>query len=175
MRLYASQHQENCIIVSNDEELRNASKRKIRFICPRCHEEYEKHWDHWCVQKDNCHVCPNCSKKESSYEFLVREWLEKHNLKYEREYWFEDCRDKRVLPFDFMIKHNDFIILIEVDGCQHYYDSPIFQSFTLEERKHKDNIKTEYCKSHGYILLRLPFWDFNQDTYIKKLEQTFFG
>ena len=36
-------------------------------------------------------------------------------------------------------------------------------------------IEAYYCKEKGYILLRLPFWDFERDTYIKKLNLTFFG
>lgn len=168
MRLYANAVQDGCMILSNDDELRNATNGKVRFVCPKCGQEYEKKWCHWIAQKDNCHVCPVCSKKESSYEFLVNQWLMDNGLSYARECWFEDCRDKRVLPFDFIVWVDDKIVLIEVDGCQHYYDSPMFKTFTLEERKRKDTIKTEYCKQHGYELLRLPFWDFDRDTYIKK-------
>lgn len=175
MRRYASLVQENVKILSTDEELVMASKRKVKFICPKCEKEYEKDWSHWIMQKDNCHFCPICSKKESSYESLVDKWLKENGFAFTREYWFQDCKDKRVLPFDFIVWNDDNIVLIEVDGCQHYYESPMFTSFTLDERKRKDKIKTDYCLEHGYILLRLPFWDFSKDTYIKKLKQTFFG
>lgn len=175
MRLYASREQDNCQIVSTDEELKNASHQRIKFICPKCGKAYEKHWDHWVAQPKNCHFCQKCAHKESSYEYLVKVWLDEHNFSYDREYWFEDCRDIRVLPFDFIVwRENDFV-LIEVDGCQHYYDSPMFTNLTLKERQNKDKIKTDYCIQHGYTLLRIPFWDFSRDTYIRKLNETFFG
>lgn len=174
MRLYASRHQKECVIISTDEELKESKNKKIKFLCPKCHKVYEKEWYHWFIQKDNCHFCQECSKYESSYEILVKQWLEENNIEYKREYWFEDCRDKRVLPFDFMVNFHNKIVLIEVDGSQHYYESPIFNNLTLEERRNKDNIKTEYCRNNGYTLLRIPFWDFNSDTYIRKLEETFF-
>lgn len=175
MRLYASRVQKNCNIVSSDEDLINASRIKIKFICPECGKYYEKKWCHWISQANNCHLCQSCPKKESTYSRQVRLWLEENNLKYTTEFWFEDCRDIRVLPFDFYIKYNNKIFLIEVDGAQHYYESPIFNNLTLEERQNKDKIKTEYCKNNGYILLRIPYWDFNRDTYIHKLNKTFFG
>ena len=175
MRLYASKVQENCCILSSDDELNNATKCKIKFICPECGKPYEKKWCHWIAQAKNCHFCPTCLKKESTYSRQVRAWLEENGLKYITEFWFEDCKDIRVLPFDFYISYNNKIFLIEVDGAQHYYESPIFNNLTLEERKSKDRIKTDYCEQHGYTLLRIPYWDFNRDTYIKKLDKTFFG
>lgn len=175
MRLYASKIQENCVILSSDEDLINSSHAKIEFICPQCQKTYKKKWCHWLQQPKNRHFCPKCMIKESNGEFLVKEWLESKGIEYKREFWFEDCKDIRVLPFDFMINRHGQIYLIEVDGCQHFYKNLLFNNLTLEERQRKDNIKTEYCKEKGYILLRLPFWDFERDTYIKKLNLTFFG
>lgn len=175
MRLYAERVQDNCIILSNDEELKNASRVKIKFQCPECGRVYEKKWCHWIGQPKNCHLCQQCLKKESTYERLVRLWLEDNHLQYQREFWFSDCKDIRVLPFDFYIEYKDKIFLIEVDGCQHYYNNLMFNNFTLEERKRKDKIKTNYCIEKGYTLLRLPYWNFNNNTYICKLHKTFFG
>lgn len=175
MRLYASKVQKNCCILSSDEDLRNSTKVKIRFKCPECGNQYEKKWCHWIAQPDNCHFCQSCLKKESTYSRQVKRWLEENKLNYTTEFWFEDCRDIRVLPFDFYIEYNGKIFLIEVDGAQHYYQSQFFKNLTLKERQSKDSTKTEYCKQKGYTLLRIPYWDFNRDTYIKKLNKTFFG
>ena len=175
MRLYASRVQRNCCILSSDDELNDASKIKIKFKCPECGKEYKKKWCHWLEQAKDCHLCQDCLKKESTYSKQVRLWLEKNHITYETEFWFKDCKDIRVLPFDFYIQYNNKIFLIEVDGAQHYYESPIFKNLTLEERQTKDKIKSNYCAEHGYILLRIPYWDFNRDTYINKLNKTFFG
>lgn len=80
-------------------------------------------------------------EKESTYSRQVRAWLEENGLKYITEFWFEDCKDIRVLPFDFYILYNNKIFLIEVDGAQHYYESSIFNNLTLEERKAKIRLK----------------------------------
>lgn len=42
MRLFASLNQENVKILSTDEELMNASRQKVKFICPKCGVIYEK-------------------------------------------------------------------------------------------------------------------------------------
>ena len=309
MRLYASRVQENCIILSTDEELRNANDIKVKFICPRCGEEYEKKWCHCIAQPDNEHFCrrcsteicadkrtrteeevreaynsygykllstyqeyidnggnharlscidkdgykystslgslysgnsgnnkfstsnpfaaenlqkwcndnnvklqvlqqlddihakfevkcscgstyvaeayeimtlgrtrcPSCSKRESRLELKTREWLEENNIPFIPEYRFDDCRDIRSLPFDFKCDWNNNIILIEVDGGQHYYVTQWTNEEILKEQKRRDNIKTKYCKDNGYILLRIPFWDFDRDTYKMKLSKTFFA
>ena len=309
MRLYANRVQENCVILSTDDELSNANDIKVKFICPRCGEEYEKKWCHWIAQPDNEHFCrkcstkiradkrtrtekevvdayknygykllssyqeyidnggnharlscvdkdgykystslgslsngnagnnkfstsnpfasenlqkwcddnnvklqvlqqlddihakfevkcscgstyvaeayeimtlgrtrcPSCSKRESRLELKTREWLEENNIPFIPEYRFDDCRDIRSLPFDFKCDWNNNIILIEVDGGQHYYVTQWTNEEILKEQKRRDNIKTKYCKDNGYILLRIPFWDFDRDTYKMKLSKTFFA
>lgn len=118
--------------------------------------------------------CSICSHKESSYEERVRKWLENNNIPFIKEYGFCGCKDKRILPFDFKCNFDGKIFLIEVDGSQHYYEQNWFNNISLEERKRKDEIKSNFCKENNYILIRLPFWDFNNNTYINKLNKTFF-
>lgn len=119
--------------------------------------------------------CSICSHKESSYEERVRKWLENNDIPFIKEYGFCGCKDKRILPFDFKCDFDGKIFLIEVDGSQHYYEQNWFNNISLEERKRKDEIKSNFCKENNYILIRLPFWDFNNNTYINKLNKTFFG
>lgn len=119
--------------------------------------------------------CKECSNKESSYEYRVRLWLENNNIPYIQEFRFDDCRDKYPLPFDFRCDFNNKMIMIEVDGPQHTYDTNWFDNISFEERQRKDKIKTDYCVKKSIFLLRIPFWNFYKDTYIKKLKETFFG
>ena len=120
-------------------------------------------------------TCPKCSKKESRLELKTREWLEENNIPFIPEYRFDDCRDIRSLPFDFKCNWHNKIILIEVDGGQHYYITQWTNKDDLISQKHRDNIKTKYCIDNGYTLLRIPFWDFERDTYKTKLHKTFFA
>ena len=119
--------------------------------------------------------CPVCSQKESRFELKTKEWLEQNNIPFIQEYRFEDCRNKRSLPFDFRCDWHDKVVLIEVDGGQHYYVTQWTDENDLKEQKVRDKIKTQYCKSHGYVLLRIPFWLYNSGTYRNKLQETFFG
>ena len=104
---------------------------------------------------------------------MTREWLEEHDIPFQTQYRFPDCRNKRSLPFDFKCDWHNQIILIEVDGGQHYYVTQWTSKEDLERQKERDKIKEDYAKEHDYILLRIPFWLFNTGTYINKLQETF--
>ena len=119
--------------------------------------------------------CAECIRHESGLERKTREWLEENNISYTSQYRFDDCRYKRSLPFDFKVDWNGKTILIEVDGQQHYYISDWNPEAVYNSQVERDRIKTKYCKEHGYILLRIPCWDFTRDTYKEKLYKTFFG
>lgn len=119
--------------------------------------------------------CHNCVSKESGLERMTREWLEANNIPYEREYRFKDCKNKRPLPFDFKVDWKGKIILVEVDGGQHYKPTQWMDESDMQAQQKRDKIKTEYCKNHDYQLLRLPFWWFNTTRYEKELNETFFG
>lgn len=99
--------------------------------------------------------CPRC--KESHGEKQIRQWLNGHNVLYEKQYKFDDCYDIKPLPFDFYLpKYN---LCIEYDGEQHFRPVDFFggeKHFKLQQ-KH-DNIKNEYCKNNGILLLRIPYY-----------------
>ena len=180
MRLYASRVQENCIILSSDEELFNATNIRLKFICPICGKEFTKKWCHWIAMPFNKHVCPSCNDKsvssgKSQYSLMTIEWLNKHNIQYIQEYTFSDCRNKNCLRFDFYIEWNNNIILIEVNGMQHYYTSGWTDGKKLLYNQKCDNIKKQYCQDKGYTLVSIPYWLYRHDTYEKILYKTFFN
>jgi hypothetical protein len=96
--------------------------------------------------------------------------LDDNNYNYEPQYTFDDCRDKRKLPFDFGIKNdaNKLIMLVELNGQQHY--SPFtycnepkeIKIKNYNERRRKDLIKENYCKQHNIPLLIIKYSDFNK-------------
>lgn len=181
MRLYASRVQENCVILSTDEELRESARNRLRFVCPSCGEEFTKRWYHWINMPFNHHVCPKCNKNPisagiSQYTLLTEQWLKDNHIKYDKEYVFDDCKYKNVLRFDFCVKDwNGKMVLIEVDGMQHFYTSTWTTQERLEETQLRDKIKDEYCKSHNLTLVRIPYWLYRHTTYKDILKQTFFG
>lgn len=104
------------------------------------------------------------SRELSSYEQIVAEFLEEQNIPYKREFKFTDCRKKRLLPFDFCLWYDSSKrILIEVDGELHYK-----QSDHLNEVKSNDEYKTRYCEYKKIPLLRIPYWEFNENEDYKK-------
>lgn len=99
-----------------------------------------------------CPVCDN-SKGEREIAYI----LNKNNINYISQYKFENCRDKKELPFDFYLV--DFNIAIEFDGKQHFELVEIFKNF--KETIWHDILKNIYCEDNNIKLLRIPYWDFN--------------
>lgn len=107
--------------------------------------------------------CSKCvrSKGEKSIENI----LNKMNISYISQHKFNDCIDKKPLPFDFYLP--TYNIAIEYQGEQHY--NPVcFCSISKEQaesnllltRKH-DEIKKTYCQSNNIDLLEISYWDFD--------------
>ena len=96
--------------------------------------------------------CEHKSKGESFIEDLLKQY----NIHYIRQKRFDDCRNKKTLPFDFYIPIIN--TCIEYDGEQHF--SPI-EHWGGEEmfkiRQQNDKIKTEYCKEKGINLIRISY------------------
>ena len=101
--------------------------------------------------------CSICSGKESKNEKIIREYLELHDIVYEQEKRFDDCKDKLYLPFDFYLpKYN---MCIEYDGEQHYWD--VFSKESTALTKAHDAIKTKYCTDNNIRLIRIPYYEKN--------------
>ena len=110
-------------------------------------------------------TCYSCSCKESSGEKLIRNFLENNNIYYEQEKRFEDCKDKKSLPFDFYVP--DYNLIIEFDGQHHFED--IRGELNHKTTVKHDKLKNEYCTSHNINLLRIPYWDgHNIDNILKE-------
>lgn len=98
--------------------------------------------------------CPKCSISKGELE--IAKWLDKHEVLYETQKRFEDCKDNRYLPFDFYLCDKN--ICIEYDGEQHYKSVDFFggdNAFILRQ-KH-DRIKNEYCKRNNIELVRIAY------------------
>jgi very-short-patch-repair endonuclease len=98
----------------------------------------------------NINIINNSSKGEKS----VMKFLENNNIKYIREYKFQDCKNINYLRFDFYLP--DYNLLIEYDGKQHFNSINIWGGLEgLKKRKLNDEIKNKYCKKNGIPLLRI--------------------
>ncbi len=104
--------------------------------------------------------CPVC--KQSQGEYRIKTWLDNHNVKYKKEYSFEDLKGlgNCKLRFDFCIfdKSGNIKTLIEYDGKQHFEETPYMKD--NEKVRLHDLRKNEYCIKNNYDLLRINYKDF---------------
>jgi len=122
---------------------------KIDVICP-IHSV-------WKTRPSNLlkgHGCPKC--KTSKGEIKIENILKEKNINYISQKKFNDCINKKKLPFDFYLP--DYNICIEFDGEQH------FKPFRFEknnERLNKtirnDNLKNQYCDKNNIKLIRIKY------------------
>ena len=127
---------------------------KVKIICKNKHLFEQTPYKHlFCLQG-----CPVCNA--SGGEQLIISWLNSNGYKnaFCFQYFFEDCKDKNPLPFDFYIPEKN--ILIEYQGEQHYKQIDHFggrKEFLL--RKHHDWLKRRYARKNNLKLLAIPYWD----------------
>ncbi|MCQ2543382.1 MAG: hypothetical protein MJ126_04400 [Lachnospiraceae bacterium] len=109
----------------------------------------------------SCHTTSCGCKIESSLERITESILVKYNIKYIKQYSFDDCVYKYKLKFDFAILDDNgkVIFIIENDGRQHYESVEFFGGQEgFESTQIRDEIKNKYCKSHNIPLLRFPYY-----------------
>lgn len=109
--------------------------------------------------------CTHC--RISKGEKRVDDYLKKVEVNFVREYTFTNCRHIRPLPFDFAIidDQGKLLALIEYDGEHHYREWRFSCQKTAEEKlkntQRNDSIKDKYCEENSILLLRIPYWEFN--------------
>lgn len=133
----------------------NGQNKDAHFKCKKCGYDWYSN-AHYMASSEYGKQCPNCERFYIG-EKKVSDVLSSYNIKFIQQYKFDDCKDKRSLPFDFYLP--SYNIAIEVDGIQHYKQRVGWTDLELIQ-KH-DNIKTAYCVSHNINLIRIPYWEHN--------------
>ena len=117
--------------------------------------------------------CEKCTKKISGLELTVMNYLKDNNIKFEYQYSYSDCKNKKLMPFDFYL--NDYNTCIEVDGDQHFHCAFINEKEKalkkLEQVKINDRKKEEYCLNNGIGLIRIPYWKIKNGKFKEILSQ----
>lgn len=108
----------------------------------------------------------SCGCTRSIGELKIAEILCKNNIKFKKEFSFNDLlSDKgRPLRFDFAIfKNNKIFCLIECQGIQHYEAVDFFggQEKYLQQKRY-DKLKKEYCINNQINIIEIPYWDYNK-------------
>ena len=127
-----------------------------------------KHGPFWQVASyhlsgNGCPVC--CASKG---ELFIENVLREKNADYQKQFTIEGCRNRRLLPFDFVIMRNGEILgCIEYNGGQHYF--PVKRwggEKTFEAVKKRDTIKYTFCLRKRIPLLIIPYYEKNIETLI---------
>ena len=97
--------------------------------------------------------------------------FDKIGIHYQRQFKFDNCKNKRLLPFDFAIfPHGKKMGLVEFHGEQHYRPIPYWGGKKKFDQVQKnDLIKQKFANTEGIPLLIIPF------TEIDSLQETIKG
>lgn len=101
----------------------------------------------------------SCGCIKSKSEEKIAKILSNRNIKFLREYSFQELKDKKPLRFDFAIfKENNLLFLLEYDGVQHFKTSmDWWYDDSLEERAKRDELKNKYCLINNIKLIRIRY------------------
>lgn len=151
-------------IHNNKYEYKDLSVTKglINIICPN-HGPFIQ----YLYYHEYGHGCSECNST-SRGEDRIKYFLENLNIRFKRNYEFEDCKRIKRLRFDFYLP--ELNMCIEYDGEHHFEENEYFGEGNLEYMKENDRIKNEYCQSKNIKLIRIPFYDYkNIETILNDL------
>ncbi len=134
------------------------SGKKVFWLCEKGHE-----WESAITDRTRPYGngCPRCS--ESKGEKKTLETIESLGIYHERQFKFDNCKDKKSLPFDFLVIQNGSCGLIEYQGKQHY--QPVENwggEKELANIQSRDQIKQSFCDNVNIPLLKIPYWEYNK-------------
>ncbi|MDR0676087.1 MAG: hypothetical protein LBF97_03485 [Elusimicrobiota bacterium] len=121
-------------------------KNKIKIICLKHGIFEQRAGDHL-----HGHGCPKC--QNSKGEEQIEKILIENNIHFISQYKFNDCKNKRKLPFDFYLP--EYNTCIEYQGEQHF--KPKFGEKSLEQIQFTDKIKKEYCIKNNIKLIEIRY------------------
>ena len=128
------------------------SHDKVKIICKKHNKIFEQTPANHLIGQG----CPKCN--ESKGEKIIEEFLINNNIKYIKQYKFDNCKYKYKLPFDFYLPN--YNTCIEYDGKQHF---EIIKYWGGEDNfnkiKIRDEIKNNYCKINNIKLIRIKYDD----------------
>jgi very-short-patch-repair endonuclease len=141
--------------IKKSNEVFKSSSQKFWFHCDKCDNEFASKL---------CHItdgswCPKCRYKteDKLFKILIEKY---HSLK--SQYKVEWCKDKKHLPFDFVIEERK--IIIEQDGEQHW--KQVAKWKTPEHNRKRDLYKMNCANENGYSIIRI----LQKDVYYNKYD-----
>lgn len=140
-----------------------SSSKKVSVKCPHCGRCLKKKYTLNYIYETLSVPCI-CGDGMSKPEKIFFNILEQSNIEFEYQYSPEWAGNYR---YDFFIEQ--YNIVIEVDGEQHYKESNKFIN-TLEETIKNDETKTFLCKSNGLSIKRINCSNINVENIINQIK-----
>ena len=152
-----------CAVISTEDYHNLATERGFTWLGPEVPNTVTK--TKWQCQKGHIWEtkfsyiqtgtgCPICH--QSRGEKAITSFLNDYGIIYSRQQRFDECRDKRPLPFDFYFYLNQSHFLVEYDGIQHF-EPMSFGDDKLENIQRRDIIKTKFAHDNNFILIRIHY------------------
>ena len=141
--------------------------REFEFICPYCGGVFKRKIS---TVKRSGVRCRKCVV--SSGETKILNHLDKNNINYIHDQpYFNDLIGIGNNPLrpDFILP--DYKIWIEYDGEFHY--KKMYDDNSFEILKNHDKRKNEYAEKHGWKMIRIPYWEFDNIENILEKELIF--
>ena len=136
----------------NKEEYVSNNTVNLKIKCGGCGDIFTTSLANYEYSKTD--RCPSCSHFRSKGEKIIYECLKEQNVIFEEQKKFDNCRDSRMLPFDFYLPNRKMII--EFDGRQHF--EPVFGEESFQATKKHDEIKNNFCTNNNINLVRIPYY-----------------
>lgn len=135
---------------------------KIEWFCLVCEKPFKAAPSHIIYMKTGCTRC-----KLSHGEIKIENFLEEHNIEFDKQKRFKECRRILPLPFDFYLP--ELNVCIEFDGEHHHGPYRFLKNIKSKEesekmyelQKIKDEIKDKFCHDNGIELIRIHCHDSN--------------
>jgi hypothetical protein len=113
---------------------------------------------HQHIETERRRGCGECTSRESTHSIAIGKWLTEKEYDFIKEWSHPECRDVKVLRFDYFLP--DFNTCIEYDGDQHFrlgpwgHDDEDIQYRFIKGRR-RDAIKSLWCIDNSVRLVRV--------------------
>ena len=124
------------------------SDSELEIICPKHGSFFQIAYAH----TSNMSGCPKCNSSKG--EAIIREWLNRNGVDFTEQKTFDNCKNKKLLPFDFYLCSKN--ILLEYDGEHHFG----LGKFATKNVAINDKIKNKFTEQNKIKLIRIPYTEF---------------
>lgn len=149
-------------VLNNPPHFHNTSNVELK--CLNCGLEQDATVRYLKTGRKSC----KCANTGSNLEYMVRIVLITLGVEFEPEYVFDDIEGELPPRYDFAVKTDSGIKLIECDGIQHFEPTFGEESFKITQRT--DDVKDEYALKNNIPLLRISYKETEQESIQKTIE-----